>query len=55
MMKIHNGVIRNIVVLTEHGDRVWVMFEKCLKSFYVKVSRKQYGEARTKDRDVKRP
>ena len=35
VMKIQNGVIRSIVVSAEHGDRGWVIFEKCVKSFYL--------------------
>ena len=41
VMKIQNGVIRSIVVPAKNGDRWWVMFEKCLKSFYLNDNCKQ--------------
>ena len=34
VMKIQNGVIRTIVVPAEHGDRGWVLFEKCVKRVF---------------------
>ena len=53
VMKIQNGVIRSIVVPAELGDRGWVMFEKCLKSFYMMDNSKLNRQESFQSRGVK--
>ena len=53
VMKIQNGVLRTILIPTEHGDRGWVLFEKCVKSFYLNVFCKQNSQESVQDIGVR--
>ena len=52
-MKIHNGTIRNIIVLVEYEFSGWVNFEKCLKSFFLQKIGKSSGNTSKSVRDQK--
>ena len=53
IMKIQNGVVRNIVVPVEFEVGEWVKFENCLKCFYLKFSKKSSVDGSVEGRNVK--